>query len=220
MEDEKPRDENVQRPNLEEANLFKEKPTASDQWSSARKHLKEAERAAGIEELLNYLNKKELNEHNAFIASGVRRRRGYRDIVFAVANVEIRRRIIHFNRMCHGLCRAAEQEELQVLQKRIKIGGRWIRKFTLWSAVILGMGTVWLGSKYGSQRGALIATVASVLFGVDSIRRADRVAIANVEDAKEKARQKETFLAELGTESEFSETEEKTGHPDRRWQER
>lgn len=186
------------------------KQTAHDEWLKAQGQLKAAERDAGIEKGLE-----ELNERNAFIASPEKHLNDYRAMVFSVADVELRRRVIHYSRECHRLCRVTALEDLRALQKRCKSGGEQFRRNAFWSAAVGGALSILVSNYYWGLPGALIGTFLFTLVGVDGLLRAERLAAVDIEGAKEEISEQQAFLQELGDEGgDFTETEEVTGQPD------
>lgn len=183
------------------------KQTTHEKWMAAISQLKELTRLAGIDVAIAALG-----EPSKFTAEWHEKAR--REIIFAIPDVVLRRRIIRTECDCHRLFREHEQEELQKLRFRIADNGERQRRNALWIAVTSGIGAILLGYYYWHLLGAIVAAVPSLLIGFDSIRRADRAAIADIEATRRELRTQEQFLSELGTDDSYSKTEEATGCPD------
>jgi len=184
------------------------KTTMRDEWLIAQSKLKEAIGAAGIETELE-----ELNQRNSFIISAEQHREEERQIIFAVPDLALRRRVIFCIRECHRLCVATGQEDLRELYERLRNGGKRIRRNALWSSISLGVVAVCIGDYVWGNQGALIGAVVSLLVGVDAINQADSAAVADIAQAQEEIRQQNDFLKELSVDGGFSKVEEETGQP-------
>ncbi len=176
-----------------------------DEWFCARNKLKKAESAAGIEQL-----SEELNHRSRLVASADP---DYRQIVFAVPDLELRRQLIHYNRECHRLCRADAEDELEKLEAHLRNDGEHFRRKALSLGVLSAIVAILLGNYYWGVTGGLIFAVTFLLIGFDGILRADRAAIVDIEKTKEEIRQQDDFLSKLGKEGDFSLEEETTGTP-------
>ena len=188
---------------------MKRKLSAHDEWMAARSYLQKAEQDAGISDAL-----KELNDRNAHVATPEEHFDQQRGIVFDVADLELRRRVIHWWRECHRLCYAKEEETLSGLQDRVRDRGDKIRSSHLGGAIVMGVAFVLVGYAVLNLVGALAGTVVGVLVGFDHIRKADRRAADDVLQAEREIGEVRRFLDELGFDAVFSATEEATGLPD------
>jgi hypothetical protein len=73
------------------------KPTARDEWWHAQSRLKAAIEAAGV-----HLALEQLNDRNSLIATAEQHERDRRQVIFSIADLELRRNVIRAERDCHG----------------------------------------------------------------------------------------------------------------------
>lgn len=185
------------------------KPNLREEWLCAQRLLKESEQKAGIERELS-----ELHQRHAYIDYYDQHASDYRKIVFGISNHDLRRDVIHYSRECHRLCKVVAMEELRELQNLLNNGHESLRQSALIRASISCVAAVILGEQLMSYAGALIGATISLLVGFDSVRRADRTAIANTEQTKREIQDQLAFIDELGQDGDFSLTEETAGVPD------
>ena len=187
-------------------------PALYEEWISSVHRLKIAQRAAGIDEPL-----KDLSGRNAYAYSRKANNftADYRKAVFAIPHGPLRLRVIREDRENYRIYKAYRESELGGLHHRVRTDGDHIRRRHLWGAVGFGACIVWLGSEFWGSAGALLGAVIAILMAADRIRRADRLAAADAEAARQAIPEEEARLERLcGDDGTFSESEAQTGLPD------
>ena len=180
--------------------------SAQERYQSAVDELAAAECAAGIRQSLDALGRLSASCGKSDVYLN-----GLRQVVFGIGDAALRRRVIVAYRACDRLCRESVTEEIAELHKRVRGAGESIRRTHLWVAIGCGVAVVLIAGQTAGAVGAVAGAVAAVVWGVNHIRRGDRVAKANVTDALATIGARERFLRELGQRGVFSESEEITG---------
>jgi hypothetical protein len=177
--------------------------SAFDKFVTAEATLKGAERAAGIENLLIDLMQAIPSGNENFVE--------YRRIVFAVPDLDLRRRVISANRESDRRRLASAMHDLWESQRELdKLFWRTSRN-TLASLIFLSVVVMVLAERLFGTTGALIAGVVSLLFGFDRILQAKRDANDASSALRDGIREQTDTVEFLRSHTSFSEMEEKTG---------
>lgn len=185
------------------------KSTAREEWYEATSRLKLAKRAAGIDGTMAQLAED-------YDDGGELYQLEQRRIVLAIPDLALRKDVIRAIRDCHRLFEKSSEEELRELQARVRDNGERIRRNNLWGAIFFGLCAVSVGHWVWGVTGAIGGAVVAVLVGIDHIRRADRLAKSDVDEARSGVKDQTELLRAMGgaDDSGFSAAEEQTGQPD------
>ena len=151
------------------------KPALYEEWISLVHRLRQAQRAAGIDEPLA-----DLSGRNACAYSKTTNNYAddYRKAVFAIPDETSRRRVIREDRENYRIYKTYLESELGDMFERLGTDGGLARRKSLWGAVAFGACVVWLGSELWGSAGALIGDLAGSVIPVDLARVSRKIRLA------------------------------------------